>query len=596
MIEKYSNIRENYLILNSEGYSMEKFKALPFKSDIFDSRSGIHNELINDMNDTLRYLLKDIKSVVSNIQSGDYSHAAYGLKEKVDTIKRERYSSKWSDQFAFNFSQFATISDEVGVDYTQLTSRLENLCKISKERFSFFDKVAELMSEYIQLEPYLREVLYSPEDLEIYKDDINDLVERFGTILKNQPDYIDYDIVIRPQIREFEMIRDELMFRIKNKKHDAFFNMSEYYYNDISNHAGDLAGFMLDKKYEDLISHKLTLTPSQKIQDFVVFVDDSVCYKTGGEYKLVTDKEHYKKVFSELEHSIIDYQLRKKPKMANYISKLYKDSSYVGQLESVLIVINTYLNNEQILKNMKLDLSIFESNSFESIDDHMNELINKHKLNQYANSILSNKNKHLLNDNSLEQFKVLMESGVSKSVIQNLVGKKLAAIHTPEEFEKYLEKVVEHVSGFSAEALMNKLDGNGIKPVYNENNVIVFEVKTFEQSKSLGSPSWCISRNEYYFNDYTSNDSKQYFLYDFNRTEKDNESMIGFTVQINGDLRTQHAKNDDYHSVDDFLSKIVNKIIYTNKQDYQLGQEKLTELEKEFNIKDKKNLNKVHSL
>jgi len=189
-----------------------------------------------------------------------------------------------------------------------------------------------------------------------------------------------------------------------------------------------------------------------------------------------------------------------------------------------------------------------------------------------------------------------MESGISKSVIQNLVGKKLAAIHTPEEFEKYLEKVIEHVSGFSEEALMNKLEGNGIQPVYNENNVIVFEVKTFEQSKSLGSPSWCISRNDYYFNDYTSNDSKQYFLYDFNRNEKDNQSMIGFTVQINGELRTQHAKNDDYHSVDEFLSKIVNKIIYTNKQDYQLDQEKLTELEKEFNIKNKKNLNKVHSL
>jgi len=379
MREKYSNIRDNYLIMNTEGYDMEKFKALPFKSDIFDSSKVAYNELLNELHETLRDLLKDIKNVIKNIQSEDYSHAAYGLKEKVDTIKRERYSSKWADQFAFNFSQFATISDEVGVDYQPLISRLESLCKISKEQFSFFDKIADLMSEYVQLEPYLKEVLYSPEDLEIYRDDIDSLVERFENIIENYPAYIDHTVVIRPQIREFEMIRDEMLFKIKTKKPDAFFNMSEYYYNDIRNHAGDLANFMLDKKYEDLIANKLTLTPSQKIQDFVVFVDDSVCYKTGGEYKLVTDKDDYKKVFSELEHSIIDYQLRKKPKMANYISKLYHNNSYVGQLSSALIVIDTFLNNEQILKNMKFDFSVFENNSFEVIDDNMNELINKLK-------------------------------------------------------------------------------------------------------------------------------------------------------------------------------------------------------------------------
>lgn len=157
----------------------------------------------------------------------------------------------------------------------------------------------------------------------------------------------------------------------------------------------------------------------------------------------------------------------------------------MGKLTNVLIVINTYLNNEQILKNMKMDLSVFENKSFEAIDDHMNELINKHKLTQYANSILSNKNKHLLTDKSLEHFKILMDSGVSKSVIQNLVGKKMAAIHTSEEFDKYLEKVIEHVSGFNEEILMEKLNSNNIKPTYHENNVVVFEIDTLNNQKFL---------------------------------------------------------------------------------------------------------------
>lgn len=106
----------------------------------------------------------------------------------------------------------------------------------------------------------------------------------------------------------------------------------------------------------------------------------------------------------------------------------------------------------------------------------MHELINQHKLHHYANSILSNKNKHLLNDASLESFKVLMESGVSKGVIQNLVGKKLSAINTQDEFEKYLEKVIEHISSFSEDILMDKLNTNKITPVINENNVVVLKL------------------------------------------------------------------------------------------------------------------------
>lgn len=40
--------------------------------------------------------------------------------------------------------------------------------------------------------------------------------------------------------------------------------MSNYYYNEISQHSGDLASFMLDKKYEDTIEKRITLTQSQK--------------------------------------------------------------------------------------------------------------------------------------------------------------------------------------------------------------------------------------------------------------------------------------------------------------------------------------------
>jgi len=600
MIELYNKIQENYHNISSDGYYMERFKSFPFQPQILDSRHSIHNSLVSSINSQLKELSKAIKHIVKEVEAGDYSHAAYGMKESYQSFKRGKYDRLFSQIFSTHFSQLATVADEASVDYSDLTDRLDRLLIVSKASFSYMSKMADFIHDYVELEPYLKESQYNPDELSLYLEDLTDLLERNKKLISMNIDYLDYNSVIAPQIREFKILKDDMLFRIKTKSPDAFFNMSNYYHHEVSQHSGDLATFMLDKKYEDTIEKRITLTQSQKIQDFIVFADESVCYKKGGEYHLIKDKADHRAIFSELEHSIISYQLRKKPKLANYISKLYNESgdgiNPVGKLTNVLIVINTYLNNEQILKNMKMDLSVFENKSFEAIDDHMNELINKHKLTQYANAILSNKNKHLLTDTSLEHFKILMDSGISKSVIQNMIGKKMAAIHTSEEFDKYLEKVIEHVSGFNEEILMEKLNGNKIKPAYHENNVVVFEIDTFEQSKSFGSPSWCISRHDHYFNDYKSEGSKQYFLYDFNKNEKDNQSMIGFTVRTDGSMRTQHAKNDDYHRVDEFLEKIVNKILYTQQDKYNLDHETLKKLNEEFNVKTKKNVNKVQSI
>lgn len=600
MINLYNEIKENYNDIASDGYYMERFKSLPFKSHVFDSRHSDHTQLTVTLNDRSKELSKSVNHIVKQIEQGDYSHAAYGMDGVYSHFKRDQHNRLLANLFSSYFSQLATIADSFSVQYDDLTQRLDTLIKNSKASFSFMDKMANFIHEYVQLAPYLKESMYNPEELRIYLEDLNDLLERNKGIVKQPFDYIDYASIIAPQIREFEMLKDDMLFRIKTKSPDAFFNMSNYYHNEISQHSGDLATFMLDKKYADSIQNRITLTQSQKIQDFIVFDDASVCYKKGGQYQLINDKAEHRAIFSELEHSIIAYQLRKKPKVANYISKLYNESgdgiNPVGKLENVLIVINTYLNNEQILKNMKMNLSVFENKSFEAIDDYMNDLINQHKLTQYANSILSNKNKHLLSEKSLVQFKVLMDSGISKSVIQNLIGKKMSAIHTSDEFEAYLEKVVAHVSGFNEDILMEKLKGSKIEPVYHENNVVVFEIDTFEQSQNFGSPSWCISRDNYYFNDYKTEGSKQYFLYDFNRDEKDNQSMIGFTVRTDGSMRTQHAKNDDYHTVDKFLEKIVDTILYTQQDKYNLDHETLQRLDKQFNVKTKKNLNKVQSI
>lgn len=602
MRNQYTEIQQNYEDVVSDGYDMERFKALPFPSKYFISGEQAYTSLVGDINAQIKNLSSAVMNISKNIAQEDYSHNANAIKSIYSSFRRNKLNHKYAELFSSNFSQLTLMAESAGISYTDISDKLDNLCSMSKSTFSFMEDMARLINEYVQIEPYMKISTSNKHELSIYKDEMDDLTLRYKEIMGASPIYLDMECkhVINQQIKEFDSLKEDILSRIKETDPTVQFNLSEFYYRDINLHSGNLAGFMLDKKYEDSIVSRITLTESQKIQDYIVFDDSSVCYKKGGIYKLVNDQADHKKIVSELEHSIVAYQLRKKPKVAQYLSKLYNESGYdgipVGQLENVLIVIDTYLNNEQILKNMKMDLTVFENKSFEAVDDHMHGLINKHKLNQYANSILSNKNKHLLNDASLDLFKVLMESGVSKSVIQSLVGKKLSAINNQNEFKQYLEKVVSHVSGFSEDILIDKLNSSKITPVINENNVIVFEIDTFEQSQKFGSPSWCIARSDYYFNDYKNENTKQYFMYDFNRNEKDNESMIGFTVNKDGSMRTQHAKNDDYHDVDDYLEKIVNKILYTEQASYNLSPEIVDKLEKQFNPKNKKNTNKVQSL
>lgn len=602
MINQYLQMKENYDDIAQDGYDMERFKGLPFPSKLFNPDDNSYISRVDEVDGKIKSLSNAVINIKRNIDNEEYSYNANAIKEIYASFKRDRPVHKFADAFAASFSQLTLMADEVGADYDDLTAKIDNLCKMSKKSFSFMDPMAQLVNEYVQIEQYMKNSTYDKDEYKIYQDEMADIISAYSKTIGTAPIYLEMSSqnIVAPQVREFNIIRDEIMFRIKEKEPSAYFNMSDFYHRDISTHSGDLATFMLGKKHEDNISSRITLTQSQKIQDYIVFDDSSVCYKKGGVYQLVQDKKEFKAIFSELEHSIIAYQLRKKPKVAQYISQLYTESGYgvkaIGDLENVLIVMDTYLNNEQVLKNMKMDLSVFENKSFEAIDDHMNGLIKKHKLQHYANNSLSNKNKHLLNDNSLKSFKLLMDSGVSKSVIQNLVGKKLSAINTPEEFETYLEKVVAHISGFTEDILLDKLKNLNIAPVYQENNAVVFEVNTFDESQKLGSPSWCIARTEYYFNDYKSEGNKQYFMYDFNRNEKDDESMIGFTIRTDGSMRTQHSKSDDYHKVDDYLQGIINKILYTEKDKYNLSQEVITQLEKEFNPKPKKNTNKVQSL
>jgi hypothetical protein len=97
---------------------------------------------------------------------------------------------------------------------------------------------------------------------------------------------------------------------------------------------------------------------------------------------------------------------------------------------------------------------------------------------------------------------------------------------------------------------------------YKKENIIICAVFGFEAIKEIAyMTNWCIVRSEDYYNDYTSNGNMQYILYDFNKSDSDNSSVIGLTVKSNLEKRSCHDKSDRGYSLPNkfYINGIINK-------------------------------------
>lgn len=594
MRETYSQVIEYLGEFNSSS-GIEMFKNLPFKF--------IEESIFSDINYRVSETVRAMNSFLEMYNDRDYllTHKNY-LKDVLNFNKLGSVDTTLNQSIEVSFSQFCTIADNLGVDYQDLRLKVNTIKKDISEKFEFITDSNIFISRYIDIENFLSFSLDDEEESQIFIDELlelkNEHTKTFDFI-KNNPHFIferDNNQNYLPELKYFENLIIELKNRIELISPESILSDSEIFSKKMNNlDNSELSNFIIEKEIEENLALKVKFTDSQSVQALFAFNDGSVSFKRSGIYKTLNDFKEVESFTKDIEESIILYQLRKKPQIAKEFLNAYRENS-VFDMDEVLVAIDTYIENEQILKNMKFDFTMLRDSCFETFDDAMHAVVNKHKLIQYSNSILSNKYKNLVDDNVLASFKVLIESGVSKQSLQNIVGKKIAAMKSPEQLNEFLEKAISHFSGFSEEILIEKLNSLNITPVYNKNNQIVFEVNSFEESKILGSPSWCISRDVSYFESYTDEDCRQFFLYDFNKNEKDDESMIGFTLHKNGTLRTQHLKNDDYYYTDDYFDKLVNEIIYNNIEEFNLSEERKEVLNKLFGYKNNKQTIKIGNI
>lgn len=328
--------------------------------------------------------------------------------------------------------------------------------------------------------------------------------------------------------------------------------------------------FIKDKEgliHEDeTISYILKTEQAPKYKNAIFFNDNSFLLE-GKDGNLKTYQNHIvaKKDINAYFNNYIDFKLRKQPTIRSLFKNVY-EYDYLNCFK----VIDSYLQYEDILKVNGFDLKeqMAINQSFERIDDIIHHTVDNHQLKKYAHSIASNKYRELYNDASYMVIKELMDIGIPEKDLQDHIGKKIAAYKTPEEFNEALTKYLNTYNHFTPQQILHKASMAGSACVLNEDDLIVLRIKSFDESNKMGSASWCISRSSHYYNSYTSDKSKQYFIYDFKQESTRRDSMIGVTITHSGEYQAAHLKDDTMYYQDEKLNKIIQKIINNDVADY----------------------------
>jgi len=366
----------------------------------------------------------------------------------------------------------------------------------------------------------------------------------------------------------FNSLVKEMYHQLRESTKISFCQAEDFKDNQLKSKASVLS-FLTNKENESTIKYKLEFEQS-RYSEILFFKDDSIMVKDSrGHYIDILENKEVKVILETLIKDEIKFRLRKTPTMCKDFLSIAEPNLFdCRYLESIL---NTYQNNEDILKTHQYNFKKAYKESadkytssyriLENMNDTMHAIIKDHKIQQLAHSISSNKYMHLYDEKSYKIVELIYDLKIDESKFQDYIGKKMAAYKTTEEFNTALRQFVASLDSFNPFNIEEKANQYDARIISYTDDIMILEITDFEQSTSLGSSSWCISREESYFESYTENNNVQYFIYDFNKLSSDNNSMIGITLDSDGLIYAAHLKNDDSVEQDSpAISQIVDMI------------------------------------
>ncbi len=429
-------------------------------------------------------------------------------------------------------------------------------------------KVIKAFSEYSN-KCYLFET-YKNNYKSLDEDELKSLIDLINEKSDNSP--INPYILLNEynsMVLSFETNVTNVFLNYIEEKNITFANQFKKILDE-KNKEKSITSFLNIEVFEDSnIKSKFSFNQNEYYKNIWLFNDNSLLVKNkDNSLSVIKNDEDFEIIYKKLPENILSYSLRKNPQLlkifSNKLNEIFNNSEMISLIETM----ETVLNNQQILKNSKFNFNELNNKSVEKFSDSMHECIRKHKVENYRKSIISNKYSHFLNESNYKYFETLYDDKVSKEDLQKYIGKKLAACKDIEMFNNSIKSLINIYNSFDKDILINKLKSEKMDTFYEKDNIIAFEIKNYEQCKKFGSQSWCIQRSENTFLNYTLR-AKQIFVYDFNKEVNDTQSMFGITIYNNGDIYTQHFKDDTFFKVSDYpiandiynevLTKLLNK-------------------------------------
>lgn len=319
---------------------------------------------------------------------------------------------------------------------------------------------------------------------------------------------------------------------------------------------------------KNTIKFEVELFNDIKYESIYKFKDNSILIKkVDGTLIEIKDNNQLKDIKVEMMLNIIKQNFNKIPVIEHMLKEaLINNSNYIYRIMGIAHIYKKY---SPVLKDKKFnivnEMSMYiktrdEYESLEIIADKMMKIVKKHKVKQFANSIASKKYQKLYNEKVMEVMESLYELKIEQPLLQEYIGVNIAAYKTSDDLYNSLMKMYNHFTNFKKEEIIKTISKVNSKIIYNVDNLLICEINSFKESNALGAESWCISREETYFNSYTKNNAKQYFVYDFTPQIHKSKNLIGVTL-INNTIKSAcYRNNKAIKNKDENLKEIVNKI------------------------------------
>jgi len=501
------------------------------------------------------------------------------ISRYMDTMKKHIYSIH--NTVASKIEEYQIIADQfnVNIDNDVVALKLHIEAYKSTDVFNEFYKEHDKKTEVLKdLDHYIKKLMKDSWDASLKKEIPNNtfIGQNYPTDFRKSPELsglVEILDTVKEEFKNYFVNGENIVdltdaFTFIDNTDEIFTSIhiklrSKGYQSCIADIYADqqkdksVLGFLKAKNEEYLTvdtNKNIYILPEwSNNSKIIVFADSSVLIQNKkNEYQEVLSSKDSIELRSCLLNEYINEQFKKNPTIAKNFKEM-KNIAYVEHIDTLTNIINKYKKNEAILKvnNFELlktfkDIAANNEHSFtiyEKFDDTMSKIIRDHKIKQYIHSIASKKYGHLYNDETYKIAGELYDLKLPDNSLQDYIGKKLAAFKTPEQFNDALANFVDSFNSFTPEATLKKAETFGVEVISDKDNIIILRIKDYDQSYAMGSTSWCISRDESYFKSYADN-REQYFLYDFSKRSSHNSSMIGVTLERNGEYNTAHYKDD----------------------------------------------------